>query len=353
MRPEIAAGGQKLKPNELALFCTQVSLFLRAGISLIEGLELLCEDIEDKKFKGIIISVIQSVDNRMAFSDALAKSGAFPDYLVRMTRIGEVSGNLDDTFEAMARFYERDAALRQRIRSAVTYPVLLILMMSGVVLLLIVQVLPMFEDLLSSLGGEMPGIVRGLIAVGNFIGNNIFVIGCVVVLAILLYNAYNRSSEGHKNIDRFKAKFVLTKNVSRTIAAERFATAMSFLLKASVDMEIAMSLSRDIVGNEYLANKIDKALVRVEAGEPPYEAINKAGIFPRLFTRMLGIGHKTGDMDTMMARLAGIYEQQVDETLGKITGSIEPIFVALLSVIVGIILISVMLPLIRIMSSIG
>ena len=351
--PKEKAAKRLLPPRELALFCTQVSLFLQAGVNLVEGLNLLQEDIESKALREALVIVSQQVEDRQSFADAMKAVGCFPDYLIRMANIGETSGTLDRTMDAMANSYEREQALKERIKSAVTYPLLLIVMMMAVVFLLIVQVLPMFDQLLRSLGAEMPGFVQGLMHFGQFVGNNALIILGVLVILFVLFRLYAKSVSGRETLDRLKANSIFTKNTYRKIAAERFSTSMSFLLKANVDMEISLGLVRDVIGNRYMGEKIDNCLDRMTNGASAYDAIYEAGIFPRLFTRMLGIGFKTGDLDGMMWRLAGIYEQQVDDALGKITGSIEPIFVAILSIMVGIILISVMLPLIRIMSSIG
>ncbi len=344
---------KKLAPAELSLFCTQVALFLEAGIAPVEGLSLLREDVGDPYFQGVLDGVCRAVEERRTLTDALTETGAFPAYLLRMVSVGEVSGNLDEMMKNLSRYYEREQNLRQRIKRSVTYPLVLILMMSAVVLLLVVQVLPMFDSLLRSLGNEMPPFVAGLLSFGNFVGKYWWLIAAVVLALYLAYRLWKRTPGGRNALDAFKARFFITRSVYQKIAAERFASAMTFLLRSGVELELSLELARDILGNAHMSRKIEIARVRISEGQSFHDALAEAGIFPRLFTRMLGLGSKTGGTDEIMQKLEDIYEQEVDTSLHRITGAIEPTFVALLSIVVGVILVSVMLPLIRVMSSIG
>ena len=349
----MADKNKKLRPTDLSLFCTQISLFLRSGLSLPEGLSLMREDVGDARFQSKLAVVCEAVDDRMPLSEALQKAGGFPDYMVRMAEIGEVSGNLDDIMGAMAKYYEREENLRRRVRTAVTYPLALIVMMTAIVFLLIVQVLPMFSDLLTSLGRSMPPVVTGLMAFGDFVAVNILWIAGGIVLLVLFFQIFKRTTPGAAVLDRMKASFPLTRGVYKKMSAERFATAMGFLLSSSVDLDISMELSEKILGNSSIASRVEECRALMSGGLALDEALQQVGIFPRLFSKMLGIGMKSGDLDGMMARLASIYEKEVDDSLKRVTGAIEPAFVAILSIVVGVILISVMMPLIEVMTVIG
>ncbi len=342
-----------LKPDQLSLFATQISLFLRSGLSLTEGLSLMEEDIGDSRFRACVTKVREGVEGRRPLNDAMRDAGTFPEYMLKMAEIGEFSGHLEGMMNALSRFYERERNLRQRVKSAVTYPLMLLLMMTVVVFLLIVRVLPMFDRLLGSLGGEMPAFVRGLMNFGAFVGQWYIAILAVVVAIAIFWSVFSRTGAGRSFIDAFKASFPVVRGLYRKMAAERFATAMSFLLSSNVDLEISLELTKGILGNRHMSKKIDSCLKMMESGGTLYDALYESGIFPRQFSKMLAIGFKSGEMDSMMSRLAEIYEQEVDGSLRRVTGAIEPAFVALLSVVVGIIMVSVMLPLIEAMSNIG
>ena len=344
---------KRLRPTEIALFCTQTSLFLRAGVSLVEGLSLLRADIDNQTLQNAIEAISKEVEDRRPLAEAIRLSGAFPPYVERMADIGEQTGNLDGILHTLAEFYEREGQLKQRVRSSVTYPILLIVMMSAIVLLLVVKVLPMFGELLHDQGSDLPGIARGLLSFGQFMGRFWWVF---LLLAASIYAAYiltRRSTDGRAALDRFKADFILTRSLTRKISAERFSTAMAFLLHSNVDLEQSLELTGDLMDNAYLSRKINDCRTRIAEGEDAPSAFTQAGIFPSLFSRMLTVGFKTGDLDGMMLRLSDLYEQEVDTSLGRLIGAIEPSFVALLSIVVGIILISVMAPLLDILSSIG
>lgn len=342
-----------LKPSSLALFATQIGLFLRSGMSLSEGLSLMEEDVKDKRFGQAVGMVRQEIENRNTLSDAMTKAGCFPEYMVNMARIGETSGNLDVMMTSVSRFYEREQGLQDRVKSAVVYPLMLIFMMSLVVLLLIVRVLPMFADLLASLNQSMPGPVRWLMGFGTFVGSWYWlIIGCIVFLAAA-WLIIRRTPGGAVFADRVKAGSPFTRRTYHKMMAERFAVAMSFLLSSHVDLDTALDLARDILGNRHMAKKIDECHDKMRNGETIYDALRQSGIFPAQFSRMLAIGFKSGEMDKMMGQLVDVYEQEVNTTLRRITGAIEPTFVAVLSVLVGFILISVMMPMLQIMSNIG
>ncbi|MCL2747145.1 MAG: type II secretion system F family protein [Oscillospiraceae bacterium] len=344
---------KRLRPSEIALFCTQTSLFLRAGVSLVEGLTLLRADIDSTALQEAIRVVSEEVDNRKPLAEAIRLSGAFPPYMERMAEIGERSGNLDDVLQTMAAFYEREGQLRQRIRSSVTYPILLIVMMSAIVLLLVVSVLPMFGDLLQAQGSELPGIARGLLGFGQFMGAYWWVLLLAAAAIFLAIALARRSGSGKTALDRFKANFIFTRSITRKISAERFSTAMAYLLRSNIDLDQSLALSGALMDNAYVSSKISDCRALIADGEEAPEAFTKTGIFPRLFSRMLAVGFKTGDLDGMMLRLSELYEQEVDTSLSRIIGAIEPTFVALLAIVVGVILVSVMMPLLDILSTIG
>ena len=346
-------GKRKLSPSEISVFCSQISIFMRAGVTLIEGISLLLEDLEQGRLRAAVESIAGALKERKTLSEAVEKTGVFPEYLMRMVKIGETSGTLDETMASISAYYERESALKQRIKNAVTYPIVLVCMMAAVVMLLIMRVLPTFDSILKSLGRPMPPLVRGLMDFGRFVGDNALVAAAVLAVVVAAFVLTGRTSAGREFFDRIKMSLPFVRPVMQKIASERFATAMSFLLKSDIDIEQAVDMSKELAGNSYLTNKIDRCLKLSRKGDQIFDAIAEAGIFPRLFTRMLSIGVKTGDLDEIMGQLSRIYEQESDAALRKLTAIIEPAFVAVLSVIVGVILVSVMLPLIDIMSSIG
>ena len=350
--PVNAAYKKKIGASELSLFCGQLGIFLRSGISLSEGLEIMSEDIHSRRLQKIVRDISTAVHNdRKTLSEAM--NGVFPEYLVRMVDIGEISGNLEKVLVSLAQFYEKQQRLNEHITRAVAYPLVLILMMGAILVLLTTQVLPMLGDILTSLGGEMPAIAHVLMRGGEFIAGNYIAVLSVLIAPFIVYFVCRKTSSGRLGIDRFKAEFPPTRGLCRKITAGRFASAMTFLTSSDIDMELSLKMAGDILSNTYISNKIEACMKNAPYGEPIYETLEKSGMFPSRFSKMLSIGFRSGNSDTVIQQLADSYDHESDKSLASIADSIEPIFVVFLSVIVGIILVSTVLPLVRIMSLIG
>jgi len=344
---------KKLNAAELSLFCGQIGRFLLSGISLLEGLEIISDDIDGRRLQKTVRELSVAVHDRKTLSEGMELCGVFPEYLIKMVVIGEVSGNLDKVMCSISQFYEKQQRLKEQIAQVAVYPLVLILMMGAVVVLLTTQVLPMLGDILASLGGEMPSISRALMTGGVFISGN-YIIFIVLFAAILIsYFSCRTTVSGRLALDKCKAEFPLTRGLYRKITAGRFSAAMTFLTSGDIDMDLSLKMAKDILSNAYIAARIEECRKSAPHGEPIYETLNRSGMFPNKFSKMLSIGFKSGDSDTVIRQLADTYDHEVDKSLTEITDSIEPIFVIFLSLIVGVILVSTILPLVRIMSFIG
>ncbi len=343
-----------LKPQELSTFCSQLALIVRSGIPIAEGLPLLIIEEEASTDLNRAATIVNNyVQNHEFFYIALEKSGYFPNYMVQMVHIGETSGNIDEIMESLSKYYTREENLKHRIRNAVTYPTTLIVLMSLVVLFLIAKVLPLFEDILISLGNQMPYSVKLIMQVSNFLSYNWV---AILLLFIFIYIAaffWNRSSRGSYINDSLKMILPGFKHIYELIYSERFANAMAFLLEAGINLDTSLELSKSILDNAKMEKKISHCQNLLMSGNTLSEALYESKCFPLLFTRMLGISAKTGNLSKMMADLASIYEKKVNSSLKTATSVIEPSLVIALSIIVGIILVSIMLPLLDIMSTIG
>jgi len=344
---------KKLNAAELSLFCGQIGLFLCSGISLLEGLDIMAYDIGGRRFQKTVRDVSDAIRERKTLSEGMEACGAFPEYMVSMVVIGEVSGNLEKVMRSLEQFYEKQQMLKERITHAIVYPFILIIMMCAVVLLLTTQVLPMLGDILTSLGGEMPAVALALMKCGGFIIQNFIIFLSLFIALVILHFIFRMTASGRLTLDKFKAEFPLTRGLYRKITAGRFCAAMTFLTSGDIDMDMSLKMAKDILSNTYISNRIEECRKNSPYGEPVYETLERSGMFPGRFSKMLAIGFKSGDSDTVIQRLADTYDREVDKSLTGITDSIEPIFVIFLSLIVGVILVSTILPLVRIMSLIG
>jgi type IV pilus assembly protein PilC len=339
--------------GELSLFCYQMSIILKSGIQLADGLSMLAEEVSDKHFKRSLENMCKDIENGHTLYSSIDKQDVFPNYMKAMVMIGEKTGALDNIMDYLSRYFERNEKLSQKIRSAITYPLILTGLMAGIILLLILKVLPMFKDILDTVGGDMPLVTKGMLNISIGIKNYSFIILGVLLLFILLAYLFIHTSFGREFIDKWRVNLPLIRNITRKIYAARFSMVMSLLIKSGIDHDEALDMVKEVMGNKYVTHKIDECKKMISKGSDLKEAYAFIGIFPSLFSKMINIGYKTGEMDSMMAKISGIYENDVDNSLNKATSIIEPALVIILSVVVGIILMTVMLPLINIMSSIG
>jgi type IV pilus assembly protein PilC len=199
----------------------------------------------------------------------------------------------------------------------------------------------------------MPGVTRAMLNISTGIKNYSFIILAVLIVITLAIYLFIKTSDGRKVIDKWRVNAPLIRDITRKIYAARFSMVMSLLVKSGIEHDDALDMVRDVVGNTFVAYKISECKKMISEGVDLREAYAGTGIFPSLFSKMINIGYKTGEMDSMMAKISGIYENDVDNSLNKAASVIEPVLVIILSVVVGIILMTVMLPLINIMSSIG
>ncbi|MEI7885064.1 MAG: type II secretion system F family protein [Clostridia bacterium] len=338
-----------LAASELAAFCQETSTILKAGIPLHDGLTMLFDDMEEGIIKNKLKLVSDEVSAKKPLYEALTKAEVFPEYMIKMVEIGSMSGKLDDVMSSLAVYYEREDELRQSIKSAVVYPMVLIVMMFAVMLVLAVKVLPVFSQVFISLGTTMSPTVTAIMNMGLAVGKYAFMILLLVVLIALIVFLLFKTEKGRAII----AKMPSLGKFSEKLAVSRFASAMALMLASGLDTERAIRMTTTLVTNIKIRAKINNCLQIIEEHNSFIEALYTTELFPKMKTRMLSIGLKAGSLDLTMGRIATALEEEIEATLIKRVSLIEPISVALLSIMIGGILIAVMLPLMGVMSSIG
>ncbi|MBW7572938.1 type II secretion system F family protein [Caproiciproducens faecalis] len=342
-----------LSSGDISLFCSQVVLLLRAGIPLQEGIGTISENIADEKGKELIHRIHAAVEQHGSLYLALNSTGAFPKYMVNMVNIGEKAGNLDNVLEALALYYERDERLRSSVRGALLYPFILVLMMAAVVSVLVLKVLPIFNEVFLDMGSDISDAAAAVMRAGNGIGSWALVLIFLMFLFLLTGLLLYKTEKGYRWMTGFLSNFPLTRQLSEKIALARFASAVSMLLSSGYDTEQTLELVPGILSNQAVIEKINRCRERMSAGSSFTQALGEADIFPGIYSGMVRVGGKTGSLDSVMRHLAEIYSEDADESVSRAVSIIEPAMVAALSIIIGAILLSVMLPLMGIMSSIG
>lgn len=341
---------KSLSNAELDSFCSQFAAILHAGISPTEGLTIMLEDSTSQEEKRLLQSLLDGVTLTGMLSPALEDTGVFPAYMLQMIRLGEQAGRLDEVLESLSTHYERQNRINSYIKSAVTYPCIMIGMMAAVVLILILEVLPVFNQVFRQLGQEMSSFSQGLMELGNALRQNFifFIILLVVIIGLILYFALTAS--GKRHAAAFFDSFGPFRSFAHKRAACRFAEGLCLSLKSGLPAEAGISMADQLTGSPAFHERAEKCQALLDEGTPLTDALSQTGIFTGLQARMLVIGDKTGSMEQALEKIAAQYEEEMDETVTNLLSVLEPTLVAALSVIVGLILLSVMLPLMGILS---
>ncbi|MEE0955183.1 MAG: type II secretion system F family protein [Eubacterium sp.] len=334
----------------LSAFCSQMATIIRSGIPALEGLAILKDDSEDADEKELFRKLFDSMSATGSLAQALTDSGSFPPYLCSMVRIGEESGRLDNVFSSLSSHYEREEDIKVSIRNALIYPLIMTGMMIAVIVVLLVYVLPVFSQVFRELGTEMSPFARGLMNIGNAFRAFAPVFLCIVTALILFLIWLNLTAGGRKIRYRMGSAFPGTRQNRQDVAACRFAGAMSMTLSSGLHPEQGLDLAADLIEDPDFSAKIDHCRKGLDEGKSLSDMLLDSGIFTGLYARMASIGWKTGSLDSVMEQIAGLYQDSIDARLAKRMSILEPALITILSVIVGITLLSVMFPLLGVMS---
>ena len=343
----------KLTDEELASFCSQMSILLHAGITPIEGIRIMLSDTKDQSGKKLLQAIIDAVNEGSSFAESLQVVGVFPDYVVNTIKLGEEAGSLDDIMSSLSAYYEREAAISDNIRSAITYPLVMIVMMFAVIIILITKVLPIFNQVFVQLGSEMTGFAASLLHFGDVLKTYSVVFIALLVVLIALYFYVSKTAHGRKVAKNCARKLHLFKGFYDGIAAGRFASGMALALSAGLDTFAGLNLVSKLLEHKKTEKKVEICKERLLDGDNFAEALKEAAIFSNVNNRMVAVGFKTGEIDKVMTKIADEYEKKAERKINEIISVIEPTLVIILSIIVGLILLSVILPLMGIMTTIG
>lgn len=344
---------KQLTNQELAAFCDQIAMVLKAGISPAEGVSIMLEDTQSLEGREILKIISENCDDGVSFYESVEETGVFPKYALDMIKIGEESGKLEEVMRSLAFHYNREENIARGIKSAITYPLLIVGMMLIVILVLMIKVLPIFNDVFKQLGTEMTGISRTLMNIGTTISNYAVVFIVLLVLIVIAYIVFSRTEWGKARFSKFLSKFFATRKLYEKVASGRLASGLSLTLSAGIDTEKGIELVETLVENSQIKGKLDKCKEMMDEGVTLTDALCENEIFSNMYSRMITVGIKTGAVDKVFQKIANGYEEEVDEKINNLISILEPTLVIILSVIVCLILLSVMLPLMAVMSSIG
>jgi type IV pilus assembly protein PilC len=356
LQAEIRIPGLERGPGlkDIAIFSRQLATMLSAGLPIVQALAILERQTENKGFKKILNEVRTDVEGGSSFSDALTKHKVFSRLYVNLVRAGETSGTLDGVLDRLATFLEKDLELRGKIKSAMTYPVIVLVFALLVTYFLLTGIVPQFAQILTDLGSELPLLTRFLILVSEVLRKGTLYLIVVIVLIGLAYRYYYRTERGRRVVDRLKLKMPVFGSLNKKSAIARFSRTFGLLISSGVNVIEAMDITRGTAGNAIVEDILEETKEAIQVGEPIHSTLLRyPQVFPPMVSSMIAIGEETGALDTMLQKVADFYEREVDEAVASLTAAIEPMMIIFLGAIVGTIVAGMFLPLFQIINTLS
>ena len=344
-RPEKAK--KTLSPAELSTFCGQVALILEAGLPLYDGMETLAGTGAASAGADMYQAASRGVTQTGSLYDALKDDGRWPEYLVEMVGVGERAGQLDKVMRGLETYYAREDRIRSSVVSAVTYPVVLGAMLAVIVLILLLFVLPVFRRTLDSMGVTDNAMMR----VGASIGWVVMALIGLVILAVIAVLFLLRTKHRAKVLAFLQRCVPALDRLNKKLSASRVAGVLSMMLSSGFQTGEALEMTAQVASDESTAANVRKISERMDGGETFADAVAGTGLFDELHARMIKMGSATGHEDSVLAKLGELYEEQAEEDISRLVSIIEPSLVAVLSVVIGAVLLTVMLPMAGILST--
>ena len=340
-----------LSAAELSSFCSEVSLMLSSGMPLYDGMETLAATYKGHAQEDVYRELSEKVTAEGSLTEAMKDDQRWPVYLREMVSIGERTGRLEEVMNGLSEYYDREGRIRQAIVSAVTYPMVLGIMMVLIVLVLILRVLPVFNRVLNSMGIVMSASSSSLMQLGINVGWIVLALVLVLLVATVVCVILSKTKHRSKVLHFLETIFPPLKRVQSRLASSRIASVMSMMLSSGFPMDEALNMVPSVLTDDTSRQKVEAVRAKVAEGQAFEDALAGSGLFEEIHSRMIRMGIAAGRGDQVMAKVAAVYEEQAEDSISNLVSIIEPSLVALLSIVIGAVLLAVMLPMAGMISS--
>ena len=345
------ARGRRVNSKNLAVFTRQFSVMIDAGLPLVQCLDILGTQEEDKNFARVIIETRSDVEGGLSLADAMRKHPKVFDALfTNMIAAGEAGGILDTILKRLAVYIEKNVKLKQQVKSAMMYPIAVLTIAAGVVAVILWKVIPTFAAMFAGLGAELPLPTRVVIWMSDSLVRFLPFIVVGLVAMVFALKQYYGTDGGRHVIDRLVLKMPVLGMIMRKIAVARFCRTLSTLISSGVPILDGLEITAKTAGNAIVEDGIMTTRKSIERGETVSAPLKETGVFPAMVTQMIGVGEATGALDTMLAKIADFYEEEVDVAVAGLLTLMEPIMIAFLGIIVGGIVIAMYMPIFSMIS---
>ncbi len=331
-----------MKLKQLALFFRQLSTMLKAGITIVNSLEIIAKQIDDKKIQEIIWSIYGTVQEGKSLAEAMKDTGgAFPPFAVNMVQSGEMSGSLDNVVDKLAEYYEKDMKTRNKVIQAMMYPMILAVVVVLVVIVLLAFVVPTILENYDTLGAELPLTTRILLSISDFVQTKWYIIAIVLVILYGIGKYLLSMRNIRMAFDKFKFSIPIFGKLYLTIVASRFARCLYALFSGGTALITSIEQSAKVVGNTYVEYHLLNAKDEISKGKSLSTALKEIDIFPSMMLSLFTIGEQSGSLDSMILRTADLYEEESDNAITRMVSLLEPILLIVMAVIVGFIVVAI------------
>lgn len=347
-------GTGKVSLKELTNFCRQFSIMINTHIPILDCIDILKNQQYSAYFRGILEVIYEDVKSGIVLSAALEKHAkVFPEFFRSMVYVGEQSGKLENVFIALAEYYETDAGIKRKVKSALSYPIMLLCMAVGIVILMLAFVIPTFRETLSQLEVEVSGLTKAVYDMSDFLlANWLYLLAGAILIALAIFGVL-QTEKGKYGLDYLKVKIPLIKRVQINTITARFARGFSLLLSSGMDLTEAMDSIEVVLGNRYVKQRFHAAADSVRQGMSLTNAFETYKLFPSMMNQMITVGEKTNSLDEVLTRSCVFFDSQVETALNSVTSKIQPVMLVLIGGVIAVMFLAVYSPMLSIMTGLG
>ena len=340
-----SGGGKKVKDKDLAVFCKQFSAVLNAGVTIISALEMMSEQLDNKTLQRALQEAQAYVQKGGTLADAFKLNPkVFPPIMVNMTAAGEMSGNLEVCFDRLTTHFETANALKSKVKGAVTYPIVILIVVAAVVTVLMVGVIPQFAEMFDELGSDLPAATQMLVNFSDFLQHKWYIVIIIVAAVVFGLKAFGKTEAGSLLYAKIGIKFPLFGNLTIKSAAATFSRTMATLMASGISLIDAVEQVAKMINNRIIREALLDAKTQIAKGVPLSKPLRDCGLFPPMLPQMTKIGEETGNIEDMMDKVADYYEMEVNDATDALTAAMEPMIFVIMGVVVGGIVMAIYSP---------
>ncbi len=345
---------KKIKPAQVGIFTRQLATMITSGLPLVQSLDILSNQLDDANMRGITRNIKEKIEGGGRFAEALKDyPKCFDQLYVNLVVAGEEGGLLDDVLARLSTYIEKSEKLKKKVKSAMIYPISIIIVAILVVLVLLLFVIPVFEGMFSSFGKALPAPTQIVINLSKFVKGSIHYMIAAVVIAVFLFRRYYKTEKGQRQVDKTVLKIPIFGLLMQKASVARVTRTLSTLLTSGVSILESLSIVSKTAGNKVIEEALVVARADISEGKSISEPLKASGVFPPMTIQMIQVGESTGALDSMLNKIADFYEEDVDNMVGNLTALLEPVLMVFLGVVLGGLIVAMYLPIFQMGSVVG